>query len=248
MTLVSFAKRVPKLWFALFSRRSARALVGFRVLAGSEHRHVLDPALALIVDVGANRGQFALAARDWAPRAKVISFEPLPGPASVFRSVFAGDPQVLLHEAAIAPQSERREMHISARDDSSSLLPISALQSKIFPGTAEVSTFEVRVAPLDSFVRSDQIRAPAMLKLDVQGFEYEALCGCESLLPRFDTVYCECSFVELYAGQRLAGDVIAWLRARGFCLAGVFNAAYDADGRSIQADFLFRRDVTGNAT
>lgn len=223
--------------------RHLRALVQQSVAAGVEHEPILRQAdFRMIVDIGANRGQFALAARQWAPRARVISFEPLPGPALVFSSVFAGDDRVVLHESAIGPLPERREMHISARDDSSSLLPISRLQSQIFPGTAEISTIEVSVAPLEAFMRPDDVRAPAMLKLDVQGFEYEALSGCASLLSLFDFIYCECSFMELYSGQKPAGEVIEWLSDRSFALRGVFNPAYDRRGDAIQADFLFVRN------
>jgi FkbM family methyltransferase len=229
-----------KLIQAAQSLRLAGALIRHRVLGGAEHRHVLTPELATVLDLGANRGQFSLAVREWAPEAQVISFEPLPRPAQVFRSVFAEDAQVVLHEVAIGPRLERRAMHVSARDDSSSLLPISALQSKIFPRTSEVATLEVRVAQLETFVKAAEIRAPAMLKLDVQGFEYEALTGCESLLHCFDRIYCECSFIELYTGQKLAADVIDWLWARGFRMSGIFNVAHDERGTPVQADFLFR--------
>jgi len=82
-----------------------------------------------------------------------------------------------------------------------------------------------------------------MLKLDVQGFEFEALTGCESLLEYFDWVYCECSYVEFYAGQKLADEVIAWLKERGYRLDGVFNRALDQHGKTMQADFLFGRDT-----
>lgn len=45
--------------------------------------------------------------------------------------------------------------------------------------------------------------------------------------------------MELYAGQALADEVIAWLRGRGFKFFGVHNMDYDRDGRSIRGDFLF---------
>jgi FkbM family methyltransferase len=211
-----------------------------KVLLSAEHKNVLMQGFTSVVDIGANRGQFALAVRQWAPNARVISFEPLPEPAAIFRSVFANDAQVLLHESAIGPKEESVPIHISARDDSSSLLPIAEQQSQIFPGTEEVGTQTVRVAPLDVFIKPEDIRSPALLKLDVQGYEYEALQGCESLLSCFDSVYCECSFVEFYEGQKLAADVIAWLAARGFRLGGVHNASF-LDGIALQADFLFSR-------
>ena len=132
--------RVAKFAQVIQSARLTRALVYHRVLAGVEHRRVLSRNLVTVIDIGANRGQFALAVRQWAPGARVIAFEPLPGPASIFRNVFSGDGQVMLHQAAIGPKAEQRTMHISKRDNSSSLLPISSVQSRIFPGTEEVST------------------------------------------------------------------------------------------------------------
>lgn len=211
--------------------------------ASIEHKTVLrNLECRSVIDIGANRGQFALVARHNFTSAKIISFEPLPKPAALFRRVFATDDATVLHVAAIGPKSEQCAMHVSGRDDSSSLLPISSLQEDIFPGTSEVETIDVRVAPLDAFVDESDIVAPAMLKLDVQGFELDALRGCESLLSRFEWVYCECSFVELYSGQKLAADVIDWLSSKGFRIKGMYNPAYDHEGQAVQADFLFQRN------
>lgn len=193
------------------------------------------------IDIGANRGQFALAVRHYFPDAILVSFEPLPGPASVFQTLFAKDSRTVLHNVAIGPRREHATMHVSGHDDSSSLLPISPLQNELFTGTAEVTTTVVKVAPLDTFLTEDDILPPAMLKLDVQGFELDALAGCESLLTRFDWVYCECSFLELYSGQKLAGEVVNWLARRGYELAGIFSPQCDSEGMIVQADFLFRR-------
>jgi FkbM family methyltransferase len=106
-----------------------------------------------------------------------------------------------LHEAAIGPESGKMTIHVSQRDDSSSLLPITALQERLFPGTAEADTRVVQVGPLEEIVLPDEIVPPALLKLDVQGYELEALKGCEDLLERCRHVYAECSFVECTLGR-----------------------------------------------
>ena len=208
-----------------------------------EHAAVLRNLgpLRTVVDIGANRGQFALAVRHVFPQARIVSFEPLAGPAALWRAVFAGDGQAELVEAAVGPESGTAQIHLSARDDSSSLLPITARQNALFPGTAEAGTATIHVVRLADALPAAHIETPALLKLDVQGFELQALAGCEAALDHFDWVYVECSFMELYAGQSFAGDVIAWLRERGLRLAGVYNMAYDGDGRAVQADFLFGR-------
>lgn len=206
--------------------------------AGVEHKAALNRPLSTVVDIGANRGQFALAARAISG-AKVISFEPLPEVAVLFKKVFSDDSAVELHVAAIGERAERRLIHLSARDDSSSLLEIGEAQSNFFPGTHEVGTLVVEVGTLDEFLTKEEIVRPAMLKLDVQGFELQALDGCKSLIGNFDYVYCECSFVELYKGQKLAGEVVIYLGELGFSLSGIYNPSYDRDGNCIQADLLF---------
>lgn len=236
-----FLKRIDKTLHAICSRRAFGALLHHGVLVGAEHRHVLERGLDTVVDIGANKGQFALAARRWAPHSRVIAFEPLDGPSAIFRKVFEGDGKVVLHQAAIGPVSAQLTMHVSSREDSSSLLPISVEQTAMFPGTGEAATATVTVATLDAFLNFGDIVAPALLKLDVQGYEYEALKGCESLLHAFDWVYCECSYVEFYAGQKLADEVATWLEAQGFELEGKFNLVRDPQGRTVQADFLFKR-------
>ena len=181
-------------------------LLRHRVAAGVEHARVLSGLdCRTVVDIGANRGQFALVARRCLPQARVISFEPLPAAAAKFRAVFSGDDRVTLHEVAIGPAPGNATIHISRRDDSSSLLPITSTQAALFPGTEEAATATVRVAPLREFVSSEDIQPPAFLKLDVQGYELEALRGCEDLLDRFAYVYAECSFVELYAQPGVGG-------------------------------------------
>ena len=216
------------------------------VAAAIEHEQVLaNLSCLLVVDIGANRGQFALAVRACCPDTTIISIEPLARPAAVFKQVFAGDSGTVLHVTAIGPRQEQRMMHISGRDDSSSLLPISSLQEEIFPGTGEVETTEVTVTPLDLLLSADEMARPAMLKIDVQGFEMEVLRGCEPLLENFDWIYAECSFVELYSGQKLASDVIQWLVERGFIISGIYNPCFADDGQSVQADFLFSRKANG---
>ncbi len=244
MRLQATINRLDKLFQASRSPRLVGAIIHHHVLVGAEHRPVLTRELSTVIDIGANRGQFALAARQWAPGARVISFEPLPGPAAVFRRVFSGDAAVVLHEAALGPRPGQATMHVSARDDSSSLLPISSLQSEMFPGTAEVATTTVRVAPLDTFMRAEDLAAPVMLKIDVQGFELEVLHGSESLLGNMQYVYVECSFMELYEGQASADDVVKFLHERKFSLRGIHNLVYDKAGRSVQGDFLFEKGGT----
>lgn len=51
--------------------------------------------------------------------------------------------------------------------------------------------------------------------------------------------------MELYEGQAMANEVIAYLRTHGFQLQGIYNMSYDRQGRAIQSDFLFSNAMAG---
>lgn len=212
--------------------------------AGIEHKKILENLIELhhIVDIGANRGQFSLIARHCFPTAKIDSFEPLREPAAIYARVFKDDPNTALHSYAVGPEKSEATIHVSSRDDSSSLLPISNGQVSLFPKTAEKETRTIQIVPLDMLFSDADILSPALLKMDVQGYELSALIGCASLLQKFDHVYVECSFVELYEGQSFADEIIKFLSDYQFKLIGVYNMYYDRAGRAIQADFLFKKN------
>ncbi len=215
------------------------------VAASTEHERLLRLLdCRTIVDVGAHRGQFALVAHTLIPNANIISFEPLAQPAQKFRELFNGNKQVRLHQLAIGPERCTADIHVSGRDDSSSLLPITELQNQLHPGTAEAGVEKVQVERLAGVLSAEEIIAPALLKLDVQGYELEALRGCLDLLPSFAYLYVECSFVELYRGQAFADQVIAFLREHGFVLTGIYSLYHDKNGRALDGDFFFRNSRT----
>ena len=96
MNLIGKCRKLLSILFAL-NPLWFRAL-RFGVAASIELRFVLNKLdCKTIVDIGANRGQFALMARHSFPGAKIISFEPLPEPSEKFRQIFLADNNVVLH-------------------------------------------------------------------------------------------------------------------------------------------------------
>ena len=238
---MSLLRKATKIGFGLSSSRGRRALRE-GVATATEHLRILRARQwKTIVDVGANKGQFALAAHRVHPLAVIHSFEPLEGPASKFRGVLGDVPNVHLHRCAVGESSAKASMNVSARDDSSSLLPISKKQNQLFPGTEAVGLEEVEVKTLEGVLSASLIKPPALLKLDVQGYEHQALRGCEGVLSCFQGIYVECSLVELYAGQTLITEIIAWLHAKGFRLTDIGDLTRGPDGSVVQGDFLFEK-------
>ncbi len=227
----------------ILRRPGYRRGLRFGVAAAVEHERMPYPdGVRTVVDVGAHRGQFALFALERFPAATIVCVEPLAEPRARLRRVAGGSGRVRVLDLAASDRTEGRvPMHVSKRDDSSSLQPIGARQVAAFPGTEEAGLVSVATARLDSQLSLDEITGPALLKVDVQGHEYEVLVGSSGILEAFDQVVVEASFTELYEGQRLAGDVTILLERAGFTLAGAYDVKRARSGECLQADLLFRR-------
>ncbi|MBV8586836.1 MAG: FkbM family methyltransferase, partial [Verrucomicrobia bacterium] len=84
------------------------------------------------------------------------------------------------------------------------------------------------------------------LKLDIQGFELQALRGAESVLDRTNVIHCEVEFAPMYAGVALFSEIELHLRQRGFELVDLVHEArspYCAGSGTATADQLIWGDA-----
>jgi FkbM family methyltransferase len=235
-------RRAGKLGRLLARPTYRHALLSSRVAATVEHRaHPFAHSFGTVIDIGANRGQFAIFARDRWPNAKLICFEPLPGARGTLLRVAndLGDAEVLPY--ALGAEADRRRMRVSESDDSSSLLAATSRQLEAFPESVEVDGFDVDVCRLDDVVSTGDVRAPALLKIDVQGAELDVLRGASGLLDQVHQMLVECSLLELYVGQALLDDVVVFAREGGFRVISVSAPIRAPGGPPLQCDVLFSR-------
>lgn len=236
-----FKLRLAKVFYSLFHPVCWRAL-RLGVAPSIEHQRVLSGlAPDLILDVGANRGQFSLLCRVMKAKVPIIAFEPIPTEANTFARATSGLQGIHIHQVALGEKPGRVEIHISQSADSSSLLPIGRRQEELFPATNEVCTLIVPVNRLDDYRPEWEQYSEILLKIDVQGFELNVLKGAIGAVNHCAHVYVECSHTELYVGQPLFEEVEHLLNEYGFHVQSKHNQSI-VDGQLIQADYLFARN------
>ena len=86
-------------------------------------------------------------------------------------------------------------------------------------------------------------RDRALLKLDLEGHELEALRGAEALLAKLEIIVCELSFYDFGTeGHPLFGDLVCYLRERGFVVHDIASLnARPRDHRLRMGDAVFVR-------
>lgn len=199
-----------------------------------------DPRIETVLDVGANRGQYAAHVRGVRPDVSVHSFEPLPAPFAFLAQAAAADPRWHAHNVALGRTAAVQRMTISRNDESSSLLPMHAALTSAAPQTEAVGEIDVEVRTLDSF--GDAIGHNLFLKVDAQGYEAEVIGGARAMLDRALYVQLEVSLTPLYDGAPRPFEILKTMDDAGFAihtLTPVFSDPRSA--RLMQADVLFSR-------
>ena len=199
------------------------------------------PEFRTVIDGGANVGQFARAAASLFPGAAVHSIEPLPDVAAELRRNLADVGRVVVHETCIGSHDGKVRFRRNAYSQSSSVLPMSAAQAEKMPGLKETEEIEVPMATLDRLLAGREIEPPALLKLDLQGYELEALKGAAGVLSKCSHVLAETVFEPMYEGEPVFTDLLLYLRGAGFGLVRPLAVLENRDGEIVQMDVLFRR-------
>ena len=203
---------------------------------------IKEQQINLVVDVGANLGQFAMWIRQGGYRDRIVSFEPLAQAHHQLINATKRDPLwTAAPRMALGSRSGEMTIHVAHNSVSSSILPMLNTHLQAAPESAYVKNESVLVNRLDDVCPTSSTDR-LLLKVDVQGYERDVLEGAPRLLEACRLVIVEMSLVPLYQGQTLALDLWESLAKLGF-EAHYFDPGFrdPHSDRMLQMDGLFVR-------
>ncbi len=201
--------------------------------SGSEFVYINDifvPPVISIVDIGAmelsgSEDRFVRLSQQGL--ATIVGFEPLPEECAKLNAKAEGSRRYLPY--AIADGS-KRTLYVKNTGMTSSLLPPNQDLISLFVNLAElmqvVRTEEIVTKRLDDIPEIVEAGCD-LLKVDVQGLEFEIFCNATTVLSNCLVVQTEVEFVPLYVNQPLFAEVDQVLRQNGF----VFHKFLGLSGR-----------------
>ena len=175
----------------------------------------LNPAV--IIDGGANIGGYSLVAHKAAPNAAVYSFEPV---LSTFELLKEKTKEVSnIHPVAKGLYSENcsKEINIFPSNTHSSLVDIQGLSYE----TTEKQTIELVKG--DDFMQELGINEIDLLKIDVEGVEFDVLQGFEQYLKKgqIKAIQFEYGYINITT-KKLLLDYHNYFEEQGYLLGKIF--------------------------
>lgn len=199
--------------------------------------------LNTIIDVGANKGQFALAANHFFPDALIFSFEPAPNSYKNLVNNTKLKKNICTFNFALGNNNGEVDFHLNNYTHASSILTLSDLQKSVSPKTRNHTDIKVQLKKLDDLKDNIEISKPSLLKLDVQGYEKEVILGAEKILNEIDYLLVEASFVPMYEGETLFNEMNEFLKKYGFILIAPVGFLQSKDLQILQMDMLYKKEL-----
>ena len=166
-----------------------------------EHENVLSSIerINTLVDCGSNKGQFAILCYSLNNIKNFIGIDPIIYPKEVLLFFKRNSVKCSYKKIALSNIEGSAKFFLTERNDSSSLKKTSFNSKKFFRDVYEVGSVNVQVSTLNS-LENELLRlcSPRLLKIDVQGNEYELLEGSYKVLDLFEYIFIECSHENLY--------------------------------------------------
>lgn len=176
------------------------------------------------VDGGAHDGQVALQFLNRFPGLQVHAFEPN---ADLFPRLEANlaDVPGKRHQLALSSKTQTLKMFINDSPMTSSIFPRNENSERHFDAVTRVKEIrELQATSLDDWFDNSGLARVDILKLDLQGYELQALRGAEGILRRgVACVYIEVNFIPFYKGSATFGEIDVFMRSQGYKLFNLYN-------------------------
>jgi FkbM family methyltransferase len=168
-----------------------------------------------LCDIGASKGRWSFVMSQLNPNLKkVVLIEPQADLQKELESLNLPNIEKYIYQCAVGDKEQSLELRGGTA--SASLFEIGSNQHYYFPGTIKDENEYVEVRVLDEIYGHPNLEYPDLIKIDVQGYELNALKGGVVTLSKARYLVIEMSLREFYVGQPKLWELWRFIEKNGF--------------------------------
>lgn len=200
-----------------------------------------------VLDVGANRGQYAGNLRRAGYRGLIVSFEPVRECYEHLKKQQSENWKI--YRLALGSEQKMLDINIANKSVFSSFLKPNEYSDQRFNQSAKTNrTEQVEVKRLDDILDGIiTIEQPRIfLKLDTQGFDLEVLKGATKSLHHVAGLQSEISCRAIYSGMPTHIESLQFIDQLGYEITDIYPLAHDKQDMSLlEFDCVFKKRNPG---
>lgn len=195
----------------------------------------------VILDVGANSGQYGRYLRNIGYAKHIISFEPMKTAYEKLSKVCEKDKMWFCENVGLGASKTEAVIHIAKNSQSSSLLEMAKSHIKGAPDSVYIGEEMIKIETLSYYKNSLLKKGKNIfLKIDTQGYEKEVLDGALELSNHIKIIQLELSFKELYKRAPIFNEMIQYMNKLGYYLISLEKVFSDVNtDELLQVDGMF---------
>ena len=198
-----------------------------------------------VVDVGACHGDFSQAATSMFPNAQVLLVEPsVLMQTELARRSAEHNGRWRLAKCALGRKRGAGSLYIDPKHaDIASLVGFSDEYLRANSAANPQECLECEVRTLDDLCEEHAITVIDLLKIDVEGFEFEVLEGGVNILSNTRAIVVELSLIRQSGSEDALERMLKYLRLAGFHFVDLIASYFDPDKdwRPVEFNLLARR-------
>lgn len=192
-------------------------------------RDIIKPNI--ILDIGANIGEWNTIIKQIFPDSRIISFEANRECEHHLKS------KNLEYKICLLGDEKKEVVFFSTKMDKTSTGCSIYRENTDFFNDSNLVEHKLQMEKLDDILELDEID---LIKIDVQGAELDVLRGAKNIMNKTKFIILEVSMIEYNKNSPLFADVIEFMNKSNFIVVDILDIHYK-DNVCIQCDILFKR-------
>lgn len=197
-----------------------------------------------IFDVGAHVGNISLKYNKLFPNSRIYSFEPFPESFKSLKESTSEHTNIKPFNKGLGKHVGTSKFHSNVHEQTNSILATHEKGNRNWGSENMLQTKEVlniELTTIDYVVEEEDIKKIDILKMDVQGAEYQVMAGAKKTIEKgmIGLIYTEIITIPTYENQQELDEALKMFREYGFELFNIYNSGHTEDGRLQYIDAVF---------
>tara|TARA_B100001063_G_C16759604_1_gene555211 strand:- start:1885 stop:2622 length:738 start_codon:yes stop_codon:yes gene_type:complete len=236
-----FLKSITNSFLRLFNLRLSKITLSndfFYYILKTLNHFKID----IVIDIGANKGQFAEKLINIGFNKKILSFEPMEKVYEILKKKTQNyNNWEAPEKIGFGNKIENKTLNISQNSVSSSILKMNKGHILQEPSAKFINKEKIKLTTLNNYLNDKKFRNKKIfVKIDTQGYEKNIILGASKVLKKIQGIMLETSILTLYKGEEDFLKMIKFMKKKGFYIWSIergFSNKYT--GRVVQLDIIF---------
>ncbi|MEA1967288.1 MAG: FkbM family methyltransferase [Thermodesulfobacteriota bacterium] len=229
--------------------RKLAKIFGYELIKRKKHptanSHIINlinqSNIDMVLDIGANHGQFGNMLRDEGYKKEIHSFEPVSQTFEKLQANCVNDKNWFIYKLAMSDTCGEAAINVSKSSDLSSFLSPNDFGEKKYKKIEVIQKEIVEVETIDSFLTKtiqNFDKRKIFLKMDTQGYDLKVFKGSLKSIKHIAFILSELSLIPIYSGMPNYLESLRKYEEYGFVISGLYPISRNKNLSVIEMDCM----------